>query len=64
MWRPRTSPLAPIVLLALLGLVSSCRRVAPLPAEALTDLHSLEQFRAAFDAASDKPRLLVLLSPT
>lgn len=49
--------------LALL-IASSCRQVAPLPADALTDLASLDQFRAAFNAETRRPHLLVLLSPT
>ena len=30
----------------------------------LTDLHSIEQLRAAFNTASGEPRLVVLVSPT
>jgi hypothetical protein len=30
----------------------------------LTDLHDISQLRAAFNAASDQPRLVVLVSPT
>jgi hypothetical protein len=44
--------------------VAACRQVTPLPAEALEDLHSLDALRVWFNGASDKPRLLVLLSPT
>lgn len=56
---------ARLALLALLALpASSCRQVTPLPAEALTDLATLDQFRAAFNAEANRPRLLVLLSPT
>jgi len=51
--------LAPLALFA-----SSSRQVAPLPAEALTDLATLDQFRATFNAEAHRPRLLVLLSPT
>ena len=41
-----------------------CRRVEPLPPEALHDLASLDQFRAAFNRDVRHPRLIVLLSPT
>ena len=58
----RVSRLLPLTLLVLL--TASCRQVTPLPADALTDLATLDQFRAAFNAESDRPRLLVLLSPT
>ena len=52
-------------LLALLALpASSCRQVTPLPAEALTDITTLDQFRAMFNAEASRHRLLVLLSPT
>jgi len=54
--------LAPLALLVLLA--SSCRQVPPLPAEALTDLATLDQFRETFNADAARPRLLVLLSPT
>ncbi len=30
----------------------------------LTDLHSINQLRAAFNRASGEPRLIVLVSPT
>ena len=60
--RALLAPLAPLALLVLLA--SSCRQVAPLPAEALTDLATLEQFRATFNADVQRARLLVLLSPT
>lgn len=58
----RLARLARLALLALFAV--SCRQVAPLPADALTDLASLDQFRAAFNAESRRPHLLVLLSPT
>lgn len=59
------APLAPLASLALLALlVSSCRQVTPLPAEALTDITTLDEFRAAFNAAANRPRLVVLLAPT
>jgi len=54
--------LAPLALLALFA--SSCRHVAPLPAEALGDITTLDQFRATFNAEANRHRLLVLLSPT
>lgn len=61
----RFARLFPLALLALLALpASSCRQVTPLPAEALTDLATLDQFRASFNAEANRPRLLVLLSPT
>ena len=43
---------------------AGCRSVTPLPPEALRDLASLDQFRAAFNRDVRRPRLLVLLSPT
>ncbi len=58
----RVSRLLPLALLVLLA--ASCRQVTPLPADALTDLATLDQFRATFNAESHRPRLLVLLSPT
>jgi hypothetical protein len=30
----------------------------------ITDLHDIDQLRAAFDTASDEPRLIVIVSPT
>ena len=42
----------------------SCRQVDPLPAEALVDVATLDQFRETFNAQVDKARLLVLLAPT
>jgi len=30
----------------------------------LTDLHGINQLRTAFNTASDRPRLIVLVSPT
>jgi hypothetical protein len=56
------SRLAPLALLALLA--CSCRHVVPLPAEALADITTLDQFRATFNAEANRHRLLVLLSPT
>ncbi len=44
--------------------IGGCRRVTPLPPTALTDLSSLDQFRAGFNAERDRARLLVLLAPT
>jgi hypothetical protein len=41
-----------------------CRNVTPLPATALSDVASLDDFRASFNAGRDRARLLVLLSPT
>jgi hypothetical protein len=58
----RVSRLLPLALLVLLA--ASCRQVTPLPADALTDLATLDQFRTTFNADSHRPRLLVLLSPT
>ena len=54
--------LATLALLALLA--SSCRHVTPLPAEALVDVATLDQFRETFNAHLDKARLLILLAPT
>ena len=52
----------PLALLAMLA--SSCRQVTPLPPAALTDLATLDQFRATFNADAHRARLLVLLAPT
>ena len=60
--RNAAARLATLALLALLA--SSCRQVAPLPAEALVDVATLDQFRETFNAHADKARLLVLLAPT
>ncbi len=60
--RPRLVPLALVAILALGA--ASCRQVLPLPASALVDVTTLDQFRAAFNAEVHRPRLLVLLSPT
>jgi len=49
--------------LLLLGL-SACRQVAPLPESALKDLTSVDQFSRAFNADLNRPRLLVIVSPT
>lgn len=43
---------------------SSCRQVPPLPASALVDVTTLDQFRTTFNAEVHRARLLVLLSPT
>lgn len=53
-----------LVLVLLLVLAASCRHVEPLPAEALHDLESLDAFKQSFNAAADRHRLVVLLSPT
>ena len=50
------------IVVALAG--AGCRQVTPLPADALQDIQSLEQFHAAFNGDVNRPRLLVLLSPT
>ena len=42
----------------------SCRQVAPLPAEALVDVATLDQFRETFNAHVDKARLLCCSAPT
>jgi hypothetical protein len=59
--RLRVAVLVGLVLVATSG---GCRNVAPLPAEALSDLASLDDFRTAFNADRDRARLLVLLAPT
>ena len=53
-----------ILLTLTLAVIGGCRRVTPLPPTALTDLTSLDQFRAGFNAERDRARLLVLLAPT
>ena len=57
-------PLPALALLALLVSATTCRHVTPLPADALTELASLDQFRQAFNADVHRARLVVLLSPT
>jgi hypothetical protein len=57
-------PLPALALLALVVSATTCRQVAPLPADALTELASLDQFRAVFNADAHRARLLVLLAPT
>jgi len=59
--RLRAAILVPLLAVLAFG---SCRKVTPLPATALSDLASLDDFRAAFNAGRDRARLLVLLSPT
>ena len=60
----RRSPLVLLAFLAVITLASSCRQVPPLPASALLDVETLDQFRTTFNAEVHRPRLLVLLSPT
>jgi len=62
----RARPILAALLAGVLGVVAAggCRRVTPLAATALSDLASLDQFRATFNAERDRARLLVLLSPT
>jgi hypothetical protein len=48
----------------LIASIGSCGRTASLPASALHDVGSLDQFRAAFNAEVNRPRLVVVLSPT
>jgi hypothetical protein len=45
-------------------LAASCAQSPALPASALRDVASLDQFRAAFNADVSRPRLVVLLAPT
>ena len=56
--------LAILVTAVAIAASGGCRKVTPLPATALSDLASLDDFRAAFNAERDRARLLVLLSPT
>jgi hypothetical protein len=44
--------------------IASCGRTPSLPPSALHDLDSLDQFRAAFNSDVNRPRLVVVLSPT
>jgi hypothetical protein len=53
-----------VVAVAIAALLAACRGVEPLPAEALQDIASLDGFKAAFNAAADRPRLLLLVAPT
>lgn len=61
----RGSQLVLLAFLAVLSLAASaCRQVPLLPASALVDVATLDQFRTTFNAEIHRPRLLVLLSPT
>jgi hypothetical protein len=51
-----------LLLASVLG--ASCRQGPALPASALHDLASLDQFRVAFNAEASRPRLIVVLAPT
>jgi len=58
-----------IALVAALALAATgCGGSAPKSSVAsqrrLTDLHNISQLQTAFQAASDQPRLIVLISPT
>jgi len=58
-----------IALLAALTLIASACGISvaprsPTPQLKLTDLHDISQLRTAFNTASKKPRLIVLVSPT
>jgi hypothetical protein len=56
-----------IALLLVAGLTITVQRVlrpAPPPGVTLTDLQSVEQLRATFNADRGSPRLIVILSPT
>jgi hypothetical protein len=44
--------------------IASCGGTPALPASALHDVGSLDQFRAAFNADVNRPRLVVVLAPT
>jgi len=44
--------------------IASCGGAPALPSSALHDVGSLDQFRAAFNADVNRPRLVVVLSPT
>jgi hypothetical protein len=61
--RVRRIPAALLLTMAL-TVIGGCRGVTPLPPTALTDLSSLDQFRADFNAERDRARLLVLVAPT
>lgn len=61
----RRSTLVLLTFLAVAALAaSSCRQVPPLPASALVEVTTLDQFRTTFNAEVHRARLLVLLSPT
>ena len=62
----RARQILAVVLAGVLGVVAGggCRRVTPLPPTALSDVASLDEFRATFNAERDRARLLVLLAPT
>ena len=56
--------LAVTLALAASGCGGSRHATSTIPGRALTDLHSIDQLRTAFNRASGEPRLIVLMSPT
>jgi hypothetical protein len=52
------------VVLAASGCGGSSTKTSATSPQRLTDLHTINQLRTAFQKASDQPRLIVLLSPT
>jgi hypothetical protein len=63
---PRRSPAPRLlgVLLLACAIAASCRPTPALPASALHDIGSLDQFRVAFNADMNRSRLVVVLAPT
>ncbi|MGH2898275.1 MAG: hypothetical protein ACRDMZ_06335 [Solirubrobacteraceae bacterium] len=56
--------LAASLALAASGCGGSRHAASTSPKRTLTDLHSIDQLRTAFNSASGAPRLIVLMSPT
>jgi hypothetical protein len=62
--RPRAYIRRALGVLLIAAAIASCGRSPSLPASALHDVGSLDQFRAAFNADVNRPRLIIVLSPT
>jgi ABC-type glycerol-3-phosphate transport system substrate-binding protein len=56
--------LAAAVALAASGCGGSATKSSATSQQRLTDLHDIRQLQTAFQTASDRPRLIVLVSPT
>ena len=56
--------LAAAVALAASGCGGSAKKSSATSQQRLTDLHDIRQLQTAFQTASDRPRLIVLVSPT
>jgi hypothetical protein len=61
-WRPLLKVVLLIIFVSLL-LLSRQQQSSPAGTQ-LTDISTIEPLKSQFNAASDKPRLILLLSPT